>query len=305
MTILELARIYQSFAVDYYRKPSTRRLTREHQNINDAMRTPIAMFGSIDVNDFTPARMHDVQNSMIAQGLARTTINARVNRIRRVMKWAIEFGHARAEVLMALQAVRPLRRGRTAARETPGVKPVDHELVMDTCEHMPAAAAAIVQLMWWTGMRPGEACSMRPADLDRSGETWIYAPREHKTEHHGQQRRVALGPRSREIIAPWLDREGDPWLFPGVADERWLFRHGRDGRYTPNTLRQAVVRAANRAGVAPWTPLQLRHAAATRLRKLVGLEATRTVLGHSKASTTEIYAEIDTEKAIDAMALLG
>jgi integrase len=46
-----------------------------------------------------------------------------------------------------------------------------------------------------------------------------------------------------------------------------------------------------------WHPHQLRHAAATRLRKEHGLEAARVVLGHAGAAVTELYAEIDHEKA--------
>ena len=45
----------------------------------------------------------------------------------------------------------------------------------------------------------------------------------------------------------------------------------------------------------------LRHAAATRLRHEMGIEAARVVLGHTSASTTEIYAEVDRLNAIDAM----
>ncbi len=40
-----------------------------------------------------------------------------------------------------------------------------------------------------------------------------------------------------------------------------------------------------------WSPLQLRHTAGTRIRKLYGLEASQAVLGHAKADVTQIYAE--------------
>ncbi len=54
-----------------------------------------------------------------------------------------------------------------------------------------------------------------------------------------------------------------------------------------------------------WHPHQLRHTAATRLRKEFGIEAARVVLGHKSAMVTEVYAEIDTTKAIDIMARVG
>jgi integrase len=49
----------------------------------------------------------------------------------------------------------------------------------------------------------------------------------------------------------------------------------------------------------------LRHAAATRIRAEYGIEAARIILGHSSAVTSEIYAEIDREKAKQIAAHLG
>lgn len=54
-----------------------------------------------------------------------------------------------------------------------------------------------------------------------------------------------------------------------------------------------------------WHPHQLRHTAATALRKQFGLEAARVVLGHTSAAVTEIYAEIDKTKAREAMLKIG
>ena len=57
--------------------------------------------------------------------------------------------------------------------------------------------------------------------------------------------------------------------------------------------------------VPHWHPHQLRHNAATRLRREFGIEAARVVLGHSSAAITEIYAEVDHAKARDVMARVG
>jgi len=54
-----------------------------------------------------------------------------------------------------------------------------------------------------------------------------------------------------------------------------------------------------------WHPNQLRHNAATRIRAAYGIEAARIILGHSSAVTSEIYAEIDREKAKEMMAKMG
>ena len=54
-----------------------------------------------------------------------------------------------------------------------------------------------------------------------------------------------------------------------------------------------------------WHPHQLRHNAATRLRKQCGLEAARVVLGHRSAAVAEVYAAIDQDKARQIMAEVG
>ena len=47
-----------------------------------------------------------------------------------------------------------------------------------------------------------------------------------------------------------------------------------------------------------WSPNQLRHTAATRIRKSHGLEAASLILGHSELGVTQVYAEADRAKAI-------
>ena len=54
-----------------------------------------------------------------------------------------------------------------------------------------------------------------------------------------------------------------------------------------------------------WHPHQLRHNAATKLRKEFGIEVARIILGHQSASVTEIYAEVDDEKAKSIMKRIG
>lgn len=54
-----------------------------------------------------------------------------------------------------------------------------------------------------------------------------------------------------------------------------------------------------------WSPNQLRHAAATEIRSLHGVEAAQVVLGHAHLNVTEVYAERDLLKAAEIMAKLG
>jgi integrase len=54
-----------------------------------------------------------------------------------------------------------------------------------------------------------------------------------------------------------------------------------------------------------WHPHQLRHNAATELRKEFGIEAARIILGHRSAAITEVYAEKDEQEAIEAITKVG
>lgn len=54
-----------------------------------------------------------------------------------------------------------------------------------------------------------------------------------------------------------------------------------------------------------WHPRQLRHNAATRLRKEFGIEAARLILGHASMDATAIYAERDHERARKLNAEIG
>jgi integrase len=59
------------------------------------------------------------------------------------------------------------------------------------------------------------------------------------------------------------------------------------------------------APIPDWHPHQLRHTAATLLRKDFGLDTARCVLGHRSAAVTEVYAELDHDKAIQVIAKVG
>ena len=74
---------------------------------------------------------------------------------------------------------------------------------------------------------------------------------------------------------------------------------------------QARLTAEERAAVLAWRrehnwhPHQLRHNAGTNVRKEFGVEVARIILGHAIAFTTEIYAETDRRRAMEAIGKIG
>jgi integrase len=69
--------------------------------------------------------------------------------------------------------------------------------------------------------------------------------------------------------------------------------------------RSLELRAAQWRREHCWHPHQLRHNAATNLRKEFGVELARIILGHATAFTTEIYAEADRMQAMEVIGKVG
>jgi integrase len=284
--------------------------------------------------------------------LARGVVNQRIGRIRRLFKWALENEMLPPSVLLGLQSVRGLQRGRSKARETEPVRPVSPALVEDTLPFMNRQVAAMVRVQMLTGMRPGEVCIMRGCDLDMTGSVWLYRPGSdqgevgtHKTAHHGHQRVVAIGPKAQGIIRPFLRLDTRAFLFspkeaaaernarrrqerktpmtPSQAKRKAKLRPERapGQHYTTSSYAHAIAHACDKADTAAhekdksippeqrviphWHPHQLRHTAATAIRREYGLDVARVVLGHRSPQITELYAELDVNRAAEVMEKLG
>jgi integrase len=77
-------------------------------------------------------------------------------------------------------------------------------------------------------------------------------------------------------------------------------------RYTTRSYRRAIERACDAAGVPRFSPHQLRHLAAHRIRAKHGIDGARAMLGHSLASVTERYSrEVDRQTAAKIAAEMG
>jgi integrase len=156
---------------------------------------------------------------MAAAGHCRNHINKNISRVKRMFKWAAEEELIRGSVAQSLWAVAGLRKGRTVARESEPVKPVDDGIVDATLPHLPDVVADMVRLQRLTGCRPGEVCDLRPCDLDRSGDVWKYWPGSHKTEYHGHSRVIFIGPQAQDVLLRYLARDAQSYCFRPIDRE--------------------------------------------------------------------------------------
>jgi integrase len=324
LTVKKLVAAFRGFAKQYYRGST------EAVNLEHCFKPLVELYGSLPASDFGPLKLKAVRQKMIEADLCRAEINKRIGRVKRIFRWATENEVLSPTVFHGLQSVRGLARGRSEARESEPVRPVPEAFVDALKTHLPPQIWAMVELQRLTGMRPGEVTIMRTCDLDTSGRVWVYIPSRHKTACHGHSRQIYLGPRAQEVLRPWLHRETTAFLFQpkDVMEAIRVLRHKarktplscghRPGNnvkakpkkspgevYKTQAYGRAIITACDKASVPHWHPHQLRHNAATWLRKEFGLDVARVVLGHRSPAITEQYAEIDFGKAQEIMGRVG
>ena len=335
LTIDELILRYWTERVQIFHVKDGKPSERQY-HIRLAMRPLRSLFGSTLSRQFGPKMLKLVREQMIVEGqqngkgLNRRYVNDHIGIIKRMFRWAVSEELVHVDVHKALETLESVHKGRDP-RVTEGekIRPVSTEHIRAVMEAASPQIRDMVGLQDLTGMRPDEVTSMRPCDIDETGEKceietggiWVYAPQSHKTQWRGIDRLIPLGPRAQAILRPWLDRPNESLLFSprevvnaklgrqsgsgggnGIAN--WKSRKPRE-RYDDETYCQAVQRICDRIRIPRWTPNQLRHTAATRLRAKYGIEAARVILGHSSAVTTELYAERDLRSALSIMNEVG
>ncbi len=327
IAVNELLAAYFTFAKTYYVQDGEP--GKEYVAMKDAAKLVRALYGRVAVNEFGPLSLKAVREKLIENDLCRKHINQRVNRIRRIFKWGVENELVPAPILQALQAVAPLKYGRTTARESKPVMPVADADVHAVLPFVSRQVAAMIRLQRLTGMRPGEVVLLRPQDIDRTGQTWVYHLNRHKTQYRGQLREIYFGPKAQEILREWLHRSPDKYCFSPLeaeAERNTLRKAKRRSpmtpsqakrapkstpkrkkreRYSVDSYRRAINYGIKRAGSPHWHPHQLRHTCGTEVRKNFGLDAAQIILGHKHAAVTEVYAEADRQKAFDVIQQVG
>jgi integrase len=365
ITVNEVASAYWRWAVAYYRWDP-----RDGQCLKCVLSILKNLYGHTPASDFSPRALKACRQRMIEKDWSRTYTNSQVNRLRRVFRWAAEEELLPGSIYQNLKAVAGLQVGRTEARETKRIRPVDTETLDATLPLLPEMVQAMVRLQLLIGARPTEVCMIRPLDIDmRNPACWIYRPGSdqgqhgtHKTAHHGHDRLILIGPKAQEVLRPYLGTKLDAYCFSPVAAEAVRNAARKEKRRSPMTpsqrarkpeanrkrahrarydvtsYRNAIYRACEkayppapplgqvedetrkewRARLTPeqkeelriwrrehrWHPNRLRHSRATQLRTY-GLDLTKTILGHSRVETTQVYAEKDLAAAMELVSKIG
>lgn len=324
LDVCEVIDRFWQHALQHYRHPDGRE-TSEISNFKAALRPLEESLGHLPARAFNAKMLKTVRDVFVDRGCCRRYVNHQTKRIRRVFKWAVSEGLIPPEVLVSLQALAPLQRGRSKAKESEPVRPVPDAHIEAVLPHLPPLVRDLVELQLLTGARPGELLGMRPCDLDTTEDVWLYRPPHHKNAHRGHERTIFIGSKGQAILKPHLagcggrlhgplfspresearryDRRHQERKTPlnegnSPVEERWKDADIAPGEtYTTDSYRRAIHRACRRAKVPLLGPGRLRHNAATRLRKEYGVEVASVLLGHRQIETTQIYAEKNTALA--------
>ena len=259
-----------------------------HCRISGCLRLMDSMFGSTPADEFGPVKLRAIRTKLIEKGNSRRYINDQVRDIIGIMRHAVSLELVSPATITALETLRSLRKGE--ASDPPPRTGVSIQQVKNTLPYLSEVVADMVRLQLGTGCRPSELFSMTPAQVDTSGEDWIYTPLSHKTSAKGKSRSIPIVGTDREILSPYLQGPEDQLCFRTCKDTSW----------NKDSYRRHITRAAKRAGVEHWTPYQLRHTACQVVRDAHGIEAASALLGHARLPTTEIYSSAATKLGIKA-----
>ena len=146
---------------------------------------------------------------------------------------------------------------------------------------------ALLELLYASGLRIAEACSVRLEHLDEEGGVLRVTGKGSKT------RMVPVGKAALNALGIYLT-QGRPKLLSSRSGAE-IFLSVRGHPLTPARIWQLVRHYAKVAGIEESVhPHQLRHSFATHL--LTGgadLRIIQEMLGHASIATTQIYTQVD------------
>lgn len=152
---------------------------------------------------------------------------------------------------------------------------------------------AVIELLFATGMRISELCSLKPSDIDfESNNILIYGK-------GAKERIIQLG-NQKVISALVLYQET---FKTDIAVCGYFFVNRLKHKLSDQSVRFMINHYAELAGISQHiTPHMFRHSFATLLLEQdVDVRYIQRMLGHSSISTTEIYTHVSSTKQKDIL----
>ena len=158
-----------------------------------------------------------------------------------------------------------------------------------------ARDAAVMALLYGSGLRISEALGLKRREVPRAGEGDVLIVT-------GKGNKTRMVPVLQNVLA-LVDEYVATCPHP-LPPEGPIFLGARGGPLSPRIIQLAMERLRGALGLPDSaTPHALRHSFATHLLSRGGdLRAIQELLGHSSLSTTQIYTGIDSERLLEVYA---
>ncbi|MCK1738022.1 tyrosine recombinase XerC [Bradyrhizobium sp. 138] len=158
-----------------------------------------------------------------------------------------------------------------------------------------ARDAAVMGLLYGSGLRISEALGLKRHEVPRPGEGDVLVV----TGKGNKTRMVPVLQNVLELVQEYVAM--CPYPLPAEGP---IFVGARGGPLSPRIIQLAMERLRGALGLPDSaTPHALRHSFATHLLSRGGdLRAIQELLGHSSLSTTQVYTGIDSERLLEVYA---
>ncbi|WP_028133264.1 tyrosine recombinase XerC [Bradyrhizobium japonicum] len=155
--------------------------------------------------------------------------------------------------------------------------------------------AAVMALLYGSGLRISEALGLKRREVPRPGEGDVLVV----TGKGNKTRMVPVLQNVLELVQEYASM--CPYPLPAEGP---IFVGARGGPLSPRIIQLAMERLRGALGLPDSaTPHALRHSFATHLLSRGGdLRAIQELLGHSSLSTTQVYTGIDSERLLEVYA---
>lgn len=152
---------------------------------------------------------------------------------------------------------------------------------------------AVIELLFATGMRISELCSLKPSDIDLENNTVLIYGKGSK------ERILQFG--NSEVISALATYQST--FKADISACGYFFVNKRKQKLSDQSVRFMINRYAALAGIEQHiTPHMFRHSFATLLLEQdVDIRYIQKMLGHSSISTTEIYTHVSNAKQKDIL----
>lgn len=158
-----------------------------------------------------------------------------------------------------------------------------------------ARDAAVMALLYGSGLRISEALGLKRREVPRPGEGDVLVVT-------GKGNKTRMVPVLQNVLALIQEYVAIcPYPLPAEGP---IFVGARGGPLSPRIIQLAMERLRSALGLPDSaTPHALRHSFATHLLSRGGdLRAIQELLGHSSLSTTQVYTGIDSERLLEVYA---